>query len=180
MSRKPRSDSKLNNLPRDVQAAIIARMDGADGSYESLVEWISAECGVQTSPAALSGFRRFYLLRQRMELREKRSLDMQELLRRRKTGLSEEEIISIGNQMFLEEGVDSGDAKLFAMILDRVLSKRTAETNAKLKKRQLDISERRVVVMEKKLAEAEKVNGDSSLTPEQYRERMRAIFNPEA
>lgn len=182
MSRKPRSDSKLKTLPPAVQEAIIARLDAQDGqsdsSIKACVAWLKAECLVESSAGALSHFYSWFKLRARMEARERQSVDLQDALRKRKLGLSEEEIISIGNKHFIEQGVASGDAKLFALILDRVLAKRSNESSAKLKTRQLDIQERRVVLLEVKAkqADAAKEVINSALSPEEQRIRLKEIL----
>ena len=182
MARKTRSDSKLKNLPAKVQASIIARLDAKDGgsssSIESVLAWLKSECMVETSAGALSHFYSWWKLDQSMQRRDQRSVDLQDVLRKRKLGLSEEEIIKIGNQHFIEQGVASGDAKLFAMILDRVLAKRSGESQAKLKTRQLDIQERRVALLETKAKQADAAKDviNSNLSPEEQRQRLKEIL----
>jgi hypothetical protein len=165
-----------------VQAVIIAKLKEPSGSYEAVCKWLRSEWSIKTSVGALSAFWSWWHLKQRMDLAEQRSRNFEEQLRTRKDyGLSEDEIITLGNKIFIEQGVETGDAKLFTAVVDRILSKRTVEGNAKLKTRQLDIAERRVKLLENKAAQADKaakVNSDASLTPEQYRARMREIFDP--
>lgn len=57
MARKPRSDSKLDNLP---EPQLMQLRDGllkrTFASYEEALSWLATECGVSSSPASLSAF----------------------------------------------------------------------------------------------------------------------------
>lgn len=57
MARKPRSDSKLDNLP---EPQFMQLRDGLlkreFKSYEEALSWLATECGVSSSPSALSSF----------------------------------------------------------------------------------------------------------------------------
>jgi len=176
-TRKHRGDSKLKTLKEPVQAAIIEQMKA--GKIQDVIKWIRAECCISTSVGALSEFWSWWHLRERMRQQEQRSVDLQAMLRERRTGLSEEEIIAIGNQFFMEQGVALGDGKLFAAILDRVLAKRTGETRARQKDAELQIKQRRLTLLEQKAAQADRTREtlqDAKLTMEQKQSRLKEVY----
>lgn len=184
MPRKPRPDSNLKTLPEEPgqgfisQREVIERLKVKGGSYSKVAGWLKQEWDIDTSEGALSTFWNWWHLRDALRRREERSHDLEELLRKRQLGLSEEEIIAIGSQHFMEQGVASGDARMFAAILDRVLAKRTGETKAKQKDQELALAERRIELLEKKAAQADAAKAivESNLSPEEQRERLREIL----
>ncbi len=143
--RKPRGDSWLKTRPEELQ----------DGTIAAVAGWLQSEFDRAVSPSSLSGFFSWWHLRERLRSAERQSVSLEELLRKRQTGLTEQAILDIGNTFFLEQGLAQGDAKVFAAIQDRVLSKRIGETKAKQKDRELALSERRVALLEAKAAKAD-------------------------
>ncbi len=70
MDKKPRSDSKLDALP---ESRLLELRDGLLGSWSYAYElsWLATECGVSSSPSALSSFYKRHcapVLRERKQL----------------------------------------------------------------------------------------------------------------
>jgi hypothetical protein len=189
--RKHRGDSKLKTLKEPMQLVIIEKMK--EGKIFDVIKWVRAECGISTSGGALSEFWSWWHLRQQVQRAQQRSGNFEEMLRARQgeLGMTEDEIIAFGNRMFIEQGVESGDAKLYAAILDRVLQKRFGETNARLKERKLQLDERRIKILEAKAATADKIEAavkgkpSAEMTPDERAAVLRVVdesfgFKPKA
>src|SRR6185295_7156647 len=102
MTRKPRADANLKTLPEEPgqgtisQREIIERLGKKGGSYKAVAAWLMAEWDIATSEGALSSFYSWWNLRDIIRKRENRTHDLEELLRKRDLGLSEEEIMKLG------------------------------------------------------------------------------------
>lgn len=116
MARKPRSDSKLDNLADHHHAELTARLLRNE-KYESILTWLAVECGVSSSLAALSGFFRRHcapVLKQRRQLAVLRVEEMQRAAEDNPVDWDEaafEKMREIFFQLLLEPDVDPASVK---------------------------------------------------------------------
>ncbi|MFC5049236.1 hypothetical protein ACFPK9_01200 [Rubritalea spongiae] len=168
MSRKPRSDSKLDNLP---ESRVLELRDGLLGGwrYEDALSWLETECDVSSSMAALSGFFKRHckpVLKQRRQLA---ALKAEVLVEEAGKTDWDAAILEDVKQMVFEFMQDpNADFEKTEKLLRLVL-----------KSRDQDMTERRVKLLEaaaRKAEEAEAVTGDGKLSAEEKDARMREIF----
>lgn len=107
---KARSDSKLKTLPEDRQRSIAEYAQAH--SLAETVAWLR-EDGLTTSAAALSEFLSWFSLRLRFQAAEQTSLDLIELLRRKKPELAESELQGWASEFFQLQAVQTGDASMY-------------------------------------------------------------------
>lgn len=186
-ARKPRADSVLKQKPREMQDAVMARIRAEGSTYEAVRSWLKAEFDLRVSVRMLSEFRAWYELRERMEKVNQLILDGEEMIREAnedmKLGLTQEQIMEIGNQRFMKLALATSDAKLFTTVQDRALTKRDMETKKELKVRDQSLKERNVVVLEQKLAllqakedKAKATLDNPKLSAEQKNQRLKEVY----
>lgn len=172
MSGKPRSDSKLDNLP---ELQFLELRDGLLNrtlkSYEEALSWLASECGVSSSAASLSAFYKRHcapLVKERRQFAAIRAEALGDAMESDPVNW-DTAIIEKTKQLAFEfldsEDVDADSVK---KLLDAIL---------KAQKQELDV--RRVVLMEEKARKADEaagVAGDGALTAEEKQERMKEIF----
>lgn len=172
MSKKPRADSKLDNLP---EAQFLQLRDGllnrTFASYQEALSWLDVECGVSSSSAALSGFWRRQcapLVAERRQMAAIRAEALGDAMRADPVNW-DEAIVEKTKQLafeFLDAGTE--DAGAIKQLLDAIL---------KAQKQELD--ERKVVLMERKAKQAEeveKIMGREDLSEKEKGVEVRALF----
>lgn len=172
MSRKPRSDSKLDALPEPQFMELRdGLLDGSKGSYEECLSWLATECGVHSTLSALSSFYRRHckpLVAERRQYAAMRAEALGEAMEADPVDW-DAAIIERTKQLTFEF-LDSGKPEPEDMrrLLDGIL-----------KARSQTVDERKVALMEakaKQAEEAEKVTGDAALSAEEKQARLKSIF----
>lgn len=170
-AKKPRSDSKLDNLP---ELQFLALRDGlinrTFASYQEALSWLAAECGVSSSPAALSGFWRRNcapIVKEQRQFAAIRAEALGDAMR--SDPVNWDEAIIEKTKQLAFEFLDSGesDADSVKKLLDAIL---------KAQKQELD--ERKVVLLEEKARQrdaAKDVLG-SELSQEEQNRLLREIL----
>lgn len=177
---KPRSDSKLKNLPPERQEQIMAwarapKTEDSPGGLQHAREQLAAD-GIKVSLRALSEFCSWYSLQERFTAASERAKQFEELLATRDPSLSPEAIRELGQALFTMEAVQAGDAATFVSLESLALAQRSATTRATLEREKLALAERRVRVAERKLDDLKGILTDGALTPEQREQKMRQQF----
>lgn len=129
MSRKPRSDSKLDNLADHHHAELVARLLRNE-KYEDLLTWLAVECAVSSSLSALSGFFSRHCAPVLKERRQLAVLRAQEFTKAAEASpvdwdaAAMERLNEIFFNLLLEPDVDAATAKRFGDMLlkDKALS----------------------------------------------------------
>lgn len=169
MSRKPRADAVLKTLPADQQEQIFMRLQKPkDGTYQKVKSWLFQEWDINTSVGALQDFYSWYALRRRLEQTENITQDLVELLQGAEFGLDAQKVRELGNLIFITQATKENDTKAFVALAKLLLEQR-----------KLDVSERRLKLLEQKAAaadEAEKVTRSEDLTAEEKMRKLKEIF----
>jgi len=162
--KKPRSDSRLKTLPEGEQAALAEYL--TSHGLADTREWLAAR-GVKTSVAALSDFNGWYSLRRRLERRGTVVETLLEGLKERQPELSAEQVFEIGQGLFAALAIEEQDVGTWF---------KTQKLS--LERRGLSQEERRIVLLEKRAAQAEQAQAvvGSDLSPEEQRNRLKEIF----
>ncbi|HWD20502.1 MAG TPA: hypothetical protein VHB20_14615 [Verrucomicrobiae bacterium] len=109
---KPRSDSKLKNLPPERQAAIAARLGagGPDSSLQAVCNWLR-EDGVETSTGALSQFYSWWQLRRQCEQNEAAVEGLLESVKELGITATSEQLQALGQAFFTKKAIEQQDSK---------------------------------------------------------------------
>jgi hypothetical protein len=185
--RNPRPDAKLKRLPDPLKDEILRRCGLPEVTQASILKWLADECAVESSPAALSDFCSWWPARKRALTRESMALAHMEVIREQHPDWSESEVFAEGQKKFAIQAIADDDPKAWSVVntsrenRERTeLEKTKTEQRARLialkteevavKKHLAELAERRVVLLESKLAqvnaalaEAKKTGG---ITPE--------------
>lgn len=168
--RKPRSDSKLLNLPEEKKQQILDWMV-AGQSMAAVRELVNGEFGFTVSVSSLSGFWQIeapkHFIRQRLKSHSVAS-ELAAEARKAPTMFDAamvDRISQFAFELSITPGADPETVKAFVMMV--------------LKAREQDLAARRVALLEEKAKQAEKaagVVGDTTLSDEEKQRRMRQIF----
>lgn len=168
--RKPRSDSKLLNLPEEQRDQILDWIKEGQ-PYTAVREMVQKEFGVR---CAVSAFTSFYQQEAPKALIKRRlqslgiAQQIAEDAKKRPAQFSAataEQIAQIAFELSINPKATPADIKTFYDLL--------------LKSRDQDLESRRVSLLEQKAAQAEKAHGvmsDSKLTETEKQTRLRQIF----
>ena len=167
--RRPRSDSKLLNLPEDRRIEILNLME-TGMSYKDLRAAVEKDFGVRCWPSTFSDFYR----------QEK----AKQIINRRIASLSvAHEIAEEAKKrpaQFDSATVDHMSQIAFELAINPQASPKDIKTffNMVLKARDQDLESRRVALLEEKAKQADKAKDviESELTPEQKALRLKQIF----
>lgn len=174
---KPRSDSKLKNLPEERQEQIV---EWCGKGLEYARAQLAAD-GFNTSLRALSEFWHWRQLQERFSSLSDRAQQIEELIKQKNPSMSPEKIREIGQALFTMEALDKGDAKEYVNLEYLKLAQETALTKAELEKQKLEVAreklrqaDRRIQLLEANAAQAkarlEKVVSKGGLTPRTLKE----------
>jgi len=166
-TQKPRSDATLKTLPEAVQEALFALL--RTESYARVRDIAREKWEVQTSPAALSEFFRWYPLSRRLEVAKSTADEMAKIL----AGLGDVTLDAAAIQratqaMFEAQALRANDSETYIQLAKLRLSREAGERDA-----------RRIALLETRAAQADKAEGvtrDETLTPEERAARLREIF----
>jgi hypothetical protein len=153
--KKPRSDSALKTLPRERQSVIAEYL--RDHKLDDARAWLAAD-GFKTSRTALSEFLSWYSLREQMERNESTVETLLEDLKSANPDWSPDQVQQAGQSFFTALALQQQDPKQWLM----------AQSLA-IKREQLSLDARKIVLMEKKAAAFDQVKqavNSGGLTPE--------------
>jgi len=175
MSHKPRSDSKLASLNPEQKAQLRTWLVDENKSYEDVQQLLKDDFNVRVSTGALS---RFYAT----DCFALRSSEAKEFAERVVGELktSGENFDAATLALVKQKAFERAYAKNGNLDELAVLAKIIADSaKLKLKERDQQLTERRIVILEQKAALADKATGierDETLTEEEKSKRMRALF----
>lgn len=124
--KKPRSDSKLKNLPDDAQEKI---MEWCKEGYEHARKQLAAD-GIRVSVRAIAEFYSWYRLQRRFSDASQRARHVEELLAQKDASLSPERIRELGQVVFTMEALEEGDKKGYVELEYLQLARESAKTKA--------------------------------------------------
>lgn len=127
----PRPDAKLKRLPEEVQAHIVEMCGLPNITQKHILEWILAECDVQSSPAALSEFLSWHAARQEARQDEARVDAYLDEERQLHPEWSDEQLFERGQRMFSLLAISKQDPKAWTSVQredrERLLARTTRE-----------------------------------------------------
>jgi hypothetical protein len=180
MSAKPRSDSLLKNMPEDYQDAIAAwckapKTEESPGGLQHAREMLASD-GHTVSLRAVSEFYSWYRLRSTFRQANDKASNFEAMLKAEFPTATPDKIAQMGQMIFTLEANNAGDVKTFIDLESLRLAKTSAETKARQKEKDIKLAERRVQVMEAKIAQATDTLKDGALSPAEREARMKQIF----
>jgi len=148
---KPRSDSKLKNLPEERQEQIIAwaraaKSEAHPGGLAYAREQLAAG-GLKVSLTTLSEFVSWYGLQQRFAQAASRANQVAALLRQRNPDMQPEHVRKLAQSIFTLEALDSGDADTFVSLEQLKLAQDSAQTKAEFERQKISISRQRLQIL---------------------------------
>ena len=168
MSKKPRSDSKLDGMPESRVLELRDRLLAGDG-YRELLDWLSLECGVSSSLGSLSVFYRRHcvpLLRESRQLAAVKAEAIVEDAGRTDWNMATMELVKqVSFEMMSGQAIDTKTAEKFIKLI--------------LKADAQDLDRDKFEEAVKKAAQADEaaaVTGDGKLSPEEKQARLKQIF----
>ena len=178
MDKKPRGDSKLDNLP---EQHFLALRDGfltrRFRTYDEALSWLEVECGVSSSPAALSGFFRREcapVIKQRRSIAALRAEAWGDACEGEEsmTPAISERLKQIVFEVLETDAPKTKDVKALVDSFAKI-------TSEGRKDKQLELDERKLALLEQKAAIADKASDlmhNSQLSEEEKAANMRALF----
>jgi hypothetical protein len=175
MTRKPRSDSKLDALDLDQQRQLCEWLLAPGVSYEDVKQAVFEKFNVSTTGSSLSAFYQSYC--------------SQYLLQRRRAAVSvageivEEAKLSPGN--FDQAAIEAIGQKAFELASNPMCNPKEVKAifglmlkarDQDLKRQDIDIKIRRLELLESAAAKAKTTLGNEALTPEEKEREIRSIF----
>lgn len=180
MRQKPRSDSRLKLLPDDRQEQIIEwcetpKSETCVGGLQFAREQLAAD-GVKVSVTTLSDFYSWYQLRRGYELAAEHA-EQQKALMVEFDPSATDRAEAFGDFVFLQEALKLKDPKAFVALGNLRENRKSRQLRERIDSRKLDLAERRVVLLEQRMAEAKakltaamQANHKGGLTPETLRQ----------
>jgi len=170
--KKPRADSKLKNLPENIQEGMWLLLHPSDPetkayTLEDLGGHVFDSHGISVGLSTLSEWRAWYSLKRRMEAAAERA-DQARLELAKDPNISPEDIERVAQTVFTAETLQSGDVESYVKL-----------AALGLKRRALDQDERKLRILEAKAKQADEaagVVGNAKLSEEEKANRIRQIF----
>lgn len=175
MSRKPRSDSKLDSLPEHQREMLVRWLVEENVSYDDARTRLHNDFGVETSVGALQQFyaRRCFTLRA-SEAKHFADTVVQQALANGEN-FDAATLALIKQKAFERAYAKNGDIDELAT-LARIMGD---SAKLELKQREVAIAERRIALLENKAAQADEAAGiaaNPNLTPAEKEARTKAVF----
>ena len=169
--RLPRAGSKLTRLPVEQLAEIYGWITGPEGGLEVARTLCLGKLSLAVSLDTLSRFRAWYYLQAEFVQADAEAQAQEELMRRFDPA-DAERARKFGQFTFMQRAIRSEDAETFqAMSRDVQRDRQLAQKDA-----DLSLADRRVALLEKKLAEAQGALDDKTLSAAEQAARIREIF----
>ena len=190
--RKPRGDARLKTLPREKQEQIIVWLK--EHTQRRTAELVVGAYGIDTSPSALGEFYSWFFLSGRLEQAASFATQVKDTLKDLpELALDEDKLSAAGQAIFETMALETADPKLFLGLREMRLIERSERTKeaaleqrrresegrAKVKERELALSERKVKLLEAKAAQADRAKatlGEAALSPAEKEKKLREIF----
>jgi len=141
---KPRSDSKLKNLPEEMQEAIIAwartaKTDEHPGGLQYAREQLAAD-GIKVSLRAVSEFVSWWQLRERFSSASERAQQIEDLIKEKNPNLSPDRIRELGQALFTMEAMAEKDAQAYVALESLALAQQSAKFKGRIETEKLKLN----------------------------------------
>jgi hypothetical protein len=170
-----RTDAKLKNLPEELLEELwryrYPEEDGEKLSYESILVELKLHHGIETSMGALSEFYAWLGFKRRAESARQRAIQATLEWSQKNPSATSEELDKIGQLIFTSETIENGNVKAFVSLL-----------KASNDQRKIKLDERRIVILEKRAAQADAASvvlADVTTSPEEQQRKLKEIFRIE-
>jgi hypothetical protein len=179
--KKPRSDSKLDAMPGNRVMELRDKLLLGD-SYEVCLAWLSMECGVDSSLAALSSFYKRHcwpVVRERRQVSVIKAEAFGDAMAKDPVNW-DDKIIDRTKQLIFEFlSTDGKNPEEAAGLLDSIIKARKQDFTEQIQTRKQETEERKVALLEAKAALADEARGvseNAKLTPEEKASELKRIF----
>lgn len=180
---KPRSDSKLDNLPEpqfmELRDGLIKR---TFKSYEEAKSWLATECGVSVATSALTKFWQRHcwpVVRERRQYSVMCAEALGDAMKKDPVNWDDKIIDRTKQRTFEFLDSETLDPKAAADLLNSIIKARKQAFTEKIQTKKQQIEERRLEILEKKAAltdQANAITGDATLTEEEKAARIKQLF----
>lgn len=173
--RKPRADAKLRNLPAEQRTALTDWLVDEGITYEEALKRLQKEFGIKSSLGAICDFYKRECFGLRFRKAASFADQIVDTLKAQSDGSLDEAVALAMRQRFFDLAV-SKDANLSD--LETIARIQGDTVKLELKKRDLEQKERKLVLLEKKAAQADDAANvaKSDQTPEEKERAIKAIF----
>lgn len=173
-TKKPRSDSKVAGLAPEIRAEVARRLGEANESYKLVAAWLKEEHGVTVSEGALCNW--YSISRWTTHRASAREFAQEIKATATAQGDYDAATLALIQErayiMASTQGADIGDLATLAGIIGD-------SAKLRIKEREVALTERRVVLLEKKAAQADAAEGiikDGDLNETEKAQRLRSLF----
>ena len=178
---KPRGNAVLKTLPEDQQEEIIGWIKEPKSSYRKVRARLLMDRRIATNEESLRDFYSWWHMRRRFEGASARGKQLQEMLAAADPSLSPEHIEAAGQAVFLNEAIESGDAKAFVSVSRLRLAKQAFEAEKNGFKLTYEQKDREFALRERQAAlEREKFEHQKLQIKEQIASLQKNLQAPDA
>jgi hypothetical protein len=177
--RKPRSDSKLDHLPDEQALQIVKWLMGGMSYEKCLLLLEKAPFYIETSTRALSEFYQHYCslaLLERRQRAAKLAMGVRKEMESNPADFDAATIELLSRWSFELASARDLNVKDVKSIMTLLLKRQDQD----LKGKQVDVSVRKLELMEKREEKIKTVNNDAKLSPEEKKARINQIFGKAA
>ncbi len=164
---KARGDAVLKTLPDPLQAELYARYQKQSGP--AVVAWLRETHGIKSNTASLSNFSHWFPFSRPLEMSAKFAEQFKAALKHDPNlKLNAEELSLAGQIAFEQQALQMQDLEGFVAL-----------RKVRLKEAEQSLNARRIVILEKQAALADKaasITGNQELSDEEKAAQMRALF----
>jgi hypothetical protein len=180
--KKPRCDSKLDTMKPESRVLELRDMMLAGTGHREILEWLALECGVTCSPSALTTFYKRHcwpVIRERRQVSVIKAEALGDAMAKDPINWDDKIIEKTKQLAFEFLAADPNDSESIGKLLDSIIKAKKQDFTEKIQTAKHELEQRRVDLMEKKAAQADKakdVTGNEALTAEEKQARLKQIF----
>ena len=168
--------TRLKQLPAASRQRIYELLEKL--SYEEAAKQVELDFGIRCSEDSLRSFRSWQFQENRMENYNGLIEQFEQFYTRANPNATRDKVRDAGIAFFLAETTANNDRKGFSDVANLDLRDREGQTKAKLDGKKIELSERKVRLLEAKAKQADDAKAviESKLSPEEQRRRLKEIL----
>jgi hypothetical protein len=173
-TKKPRSDSKVAGLAPEIRAEVARRLGEANESYKDVAAWLKAEHGVTVSDGALCNWYSVHSWSQNAAT-ARQFAEQVKAESKAQGNYDAATLALVQERAYIMARTQGADVNALATLAGIIGD----SAKLRLKEREVALTERRVVLLEKKAAQADAAEGivkDGDLNEAEKAQRLRSLF----
>lgn len=173
-TKKPRSDSKVAGLAPEIRAEVARRLGEANESYKDVATWLKAEHGVTVSDGALCNWYSVHSWSQNAAT-ARQFAEQVKAESKAQGNYDAATLALVQERAYIMARTQGADVNALATLAGIIGD----SAKLRLKEREVALTERRVVLLEKKAAQADAAEGivkDGDLNEAEKAQRLRSLF----